>query len=90
MNDPSDAAASSACATLVTSVLPTHPRALEYTDSVLPGLIPDESELTARVKIEPGKRYGFFTDTSLCIGCKARWRARNGTFCPPTTFRSAA
>ncbi len=68
MNDPSD---NSASATLVTSVLPTHPRTLEYTESVLPGLIPDESELTARVKIESGKRYGFFTDTSLCIGCKA-------------------
>jgi ferredoxin len=71
VNDPSDTAASSASATLVASVLPTHPRTLEYTESILPGPIPDESELTARVKIEPGKRYGFFTDTSLCIGCKA-------------------
>lgn len=34
-------------------------------------MIPDESELTANVLILPGKRYGFFTDTSLCIGCKA-------------------
>nr|WP_225890053.1 4Fe-4S dicluster domain-containing protein [Indioceanicola profundi] len=34
-------------------------------------MIPDEAELTAGVKIEPGKRYGFFTDTTLCIGCKA-------------------
>ncbi len=78
MNDPSDSAASSAIAagsasaTLTTSAVSTHPRTLEYTESVLPGLIPDESELTARVKIEPGKRYGFFTDTSLCIGCKAQ------------------
>ena len=48
-----------------------HPRALEEPESVLSGVIPDESELTAGVKIEPGKRYGFFTDTSLCIGCKA-------------------
>ncbi len=31
----------------------------------------DESEETAGVKIAPGKRYGFFTDTSICIGCKA-------------------
>lgn len=51
--------------------LPVHPRAKDYSDSVLPGMIPNESELTAGVKIEPGKRYGFFTDTSLCIGCKA-------------------
>ena len=48
-----------------------HPRAVQETRSVMPGLIPDESELTAGVKIEPGKQYGFFTDTTLCIGCKA-------------------
>jgi formate dehydrogenase iron-sulfur subunit len=30
-----------------------------------------EAELTAGVAITPGKRYGFFTDTTLCIGCKA-------------------
>ena len=30
-----------------------------------------ESELTAGVLIEPGRTYGFFTDTTLCIGCKA-------------------
>jgi formate dehydrogenase iron-sulfur subunit len=48
-----------------------HPRALDYTESVLPGMIPDEAELTAGTRIEPGKRYGFFTDTTLCIGCKA-------------------
>ncbi|HUF13245.1 MAG TPA: 4Fe-4S dicluster domain-containing protein [Longimicrobiales bacterium] len=30
-----------------------------------------EAELTAGVRIEAGKRYGFFTDTTLCIGCKA-------------------
>ncbi|HYH21398.1 MAG TPA: 4Fe-4S dicluster domain-containing protein [Azospirillum sp.] len=35
------------------------------------GLIPNESELTAGVTIEPGRSYGFFTDTTLCIGCKA-------------------
>jgi formate dehydrogenase iron-sulfur subunit len=33
--------------------------------------LPDESEVTAGVKIKPGKRYGFFTDTTRCIGCKA-------------------
>jgi formate dehydrogenase iron-sulfur subunit len=35
------------------------------------GAIEDESEISAGVRIEPGKRYGFFTDTTLCIGCKA-------------------
>jgi formate dehydrogenase iron-sulfur subunit len=48
-----------------------HPRAQQHTGSVLEGPIPDESELTAFVKIEPGKSYGFFTDTTVCIGCKA-------------------
>ena len=48
-----------------------HPRALDYTASLMDTLIPDESELTAGVKIEAGKRYGFFTDTTVCIGCKA-------------------
>ncbi|WP_142848488.1 4Fe-4S dicluster domain-containing protein [Telmatospirillum sp. J64-1] len=48
-----------------------HPRAQDYPESFLPGVIPDESELTVGTKIEPGKRYGFFTDTTLCIGCKA-------------------
>jgi formate dehydrogenase iron-sulfur subunit len=50
---------------------PVPARATQYSQSILGGLIPDESELTAGVKIEPGKSYGFFTDTSLCIGCKA-------------------
>jgi formate dehydrogenase iron-sulfur subunit len=30
-----------------------------------------EAERTARTRIEPGRDYGFFTDTTLCIGCKA-------------------
>jgi formate dehydrogenase iron-sulfur subunit len=30
-----------------------------------------ESEQTAGYAIEPGTTYGFFTDTTLCIGCKA-------------------
>lgn len=46
-------------------------RALDYADSKLEGMIPNESELTAGTRIVPGKRYGFFTDTTLCIGCKA-------------------
>ena len=30
-----------------------------------------ESELTSGYRVEPGRVYGFFTDTTLCIGCKA-------------------
>jgi formate dehydrogenase iron-sulfur subunit len=30
-----------------------------------------EAQLTAGTRIEPGRRYGFFTDTTRCIGCKA-------------------
>ncbi len=51
--------------------LPVPDRAREHADSVLDRPIPNESELTAGVKIVPGRKYGFFTDTSLCIGCKA-------------------
>ncbi len=47
------------------------PRALDYPTGTLPGLLPNEAELTAGVTIIPGRTYGFFTDTSLCIGCKA-------------------
>jgi len=43
----------------------------KYAKSIFPAMIADESELTAGVKIEPGRDYGFFTDSSLCIGCKA-------------------
>ena len=48
-----------------------HPRALDHAYSTLDRVIPDESELTAGVRIEPGRSYGFFTDTTVCIGCKA-------------------
>src|SRR5512147_1531231 len=48
-----------------------HPRVSEHTTTYLPSPIPNESELTAGVTILPGRAYGFFTDTSLCIGCKA-------------------
>src|SRR3979409_2245809 len=34
-------------------------------------LIDLEAELTSGFRVEPGEAYGFFTDTSLCIGCKA-------------------
>ncbi|HEY7577774.1 MAG TPA: 4Fe-4S dicluster domain-containing protein [Acetobacteraceae bacterium] len=48
-----------------------HPRTLDYPQSDLDGVIPDEAEITAGVRIRPGRSYGFFTDTTLCIGCKA-------------------
>jgi len=32
---------------------------------------PQEAQRTAGTRIEPGRRYGFFTDTTRCIGCKA-------------------
>ncbi len=57
-------------------ITPLYPKTVpqcgfDHSDSILSGPIPDESELTAGVKIVPGRTYGFFTDTSLCIGCKA-------------------
>ncbi len=48
-----------------------HPRARDHDASEFEAPIPHEAELTAGVRIEPGKSYGFFTDTTLCIGCKA-------------------
>jgi formate dehydrogenase iron-sulfur subunit len=48
-----------------------HPRASAHPQSDLDAVIPDEAELTAGVRIRPGRSYGFFTDTTLCIGCKA-------------------
>ncbi len=48
-----------------------HHRAQDHVASSLDHVIPNESELTAGVLIEPGKSYGFFTDTTVCIGCKA-------------------
>ena len=48
-----------------------HPRARDYPESEFARGIPDESELTAGVTIVPGRAYGFFTDTTVCIGCKA-------------------
>ncbi|MGY2049818.1 4Fe-4S dicluster domain-containing protein [Methylobacterium sp. JK268] len=48
-----------------------HPRAADYPESRLDRMIPDEAEITAGTRIEPGKSYGFFTDTTVCIGCKA-------------------
>lgn len=48
-----------------------HPRTNENTSAVFDKPIPNELELTAGIRIEPGKSYGFFTDTTVCIGCKA-------------------
>jgi formate dehydrogenase iron-sulfur subunit len=48
-----------------------HPRVLDESRSEFDRMIRNESELTANVLIEPGKSYGFFTDTTVCIGCKA-------------------
>jgi formate dehydrogenase iron-sulfur subunit len=33
--------------------------------------LPREAERAGGTRIEPGRAYGFFTDTSVCIGCKA-------------------
>ncbi|HEY1933947.1 MAG TPA: 4Fe-4S dicluster domain-containing protein, partial [Acetobacteraceae bacterium] len=48
-----------------------HPRIRDEPRSEFDLVTPNESELTAGVRIEPGKSYGFFTDTTVCIGCKA-------------------
>ena len=48
-----------------------HPRVLDHTQSDLDRVIPDEAELTAGTRVVPGRSYGFFTDTTVCIGCKA-------------------
>ena len=48
-----------------------HPRNREQTASQFGGMIRQEAELTAGATIVPGRSYGFFTDTTRCIGCKA-------------------
>ncbi len=48
-----------------------HARLQDYTQSSLDRVIPNESELTCGSLIVPGRSYGFFTDTTVCIGCKA-------------------
>ncbi|GAC1546586.1 MAG: 4Fe-4S dicluster domain-containing protein [Herpetosiphon sp.] len=53
------------------SGIPINDRILDYTGSTLEGLMPDESEMTAGTTIRAGEAYGFFTDTTVCIGCKA-------------------
>ncbi len=47
------------------------PRVLEQTAAEFSRPIQNESELTCNTLIEAGKSYGFFTDTTVCIGCKA-------------------
>jgi len=51
--------------------LPLSNRVRDYPESEFNHMLPDEAEMTAGVRIEPGKSYGFFTDTTVCIGCKA-------------------
>ncbi len=41
------------------------------TARVAPGTATQEALATVGTRIEPGRRYGFFTDTTRCIGCKA-------------------
>ena len=41
---------------------------LQYSGSVM---IAEEAVLTAGVQVQQGRQYGFFTDTTVCIGCKA-------------------
>jgi formate dehydrogenase iron-sulfur subunit len=58
-----------------------HPSGEQYTaafpfydsfDAASPHTLIDfEAELTSGTRIRPGQPYGFFTDTTLCIGCKA-------------------
>ena len=36
-----------------------------------PSDLGSEAELTSGYRVQPGVAYGFFTDTTLCIGCKA-------------------
>src|SRR5207249_723300 len=58
-----------------------HPSGEQYTagfpfsdryDSASPSTATDpEAELTSGFRVTPGQPYGFFTDTTLCIGCKA-------------------
>ena len=50
---------------------PVPPRAIALGDGELSSVIHDESELTAGTRIQAGQKFGFFTDTTLCIGCKA-------------------
>jgi formate dehydrogenase iron-sulfur subunit len=48
-----------------------HPRVQDHADRDPQAPIPQEAEITSGSRIEPGRSYGFFTDTTLCIGCKA-------------------
>ncbi len=48
-----------------------HPRVQDYTQSQPRPGDPERERTHRGVLIEPGKSYGFFTDTTVCIGCKA-------------------
>ena len=45
-----------------------------YFETAAPPVLGIESEMTSGFRIEPGRNYGFFTDTTLCISCKAACR----------------
>jgi formate dehydrogenase iron-sulfur subunit len=52
--------------------LPVPARAAQLGEaSRLEGMIEDEAELSAGVRVTEGQKFGFLTDTTLCIGCKA-------------------
>ena len=56
------------------------PRALDYTESILPGPIPNESELTAGARIEPGSRRLLHRHDACASAARpARSPARSGT-----------
>ena len=72
-----------------------HPSGEQYTagypfydsfDAASPHTLIDlEAELTSGFRVTPGQTYGFFTDTTLCIGCKAcEVAANSGTAYPRT------
>ena len=66
------------------------PRARDYTESQFGRMIPDESELTAGVTIEPGKSLRLLHrhDAAASAARPARSPARSGTRCPPTISAS--
>ena len=51
--------------------MPAPETAIEFAGTSEDGRLPAGSDMTAGEPITPGRRYGFFTDTTLCIGCKA-------------------
>jgi formate dehydrogenase iron-sulfur subunit len=48
----------------------SYPTFSEFFEGPPPGL-ENEAAMTSGYQVEPGRTYGFFTDTTICIGCKA-------------------